>query len=182
LKVTGDKRLTALTLDYVGTAYTFMGQPAKALQYHQQALPLQVAIADKQRQAFILNNIGRAYYLLSDPARAFDYYTQALVLFRAIEDRNNAARSLEGLARVEKSRSNLVQARKDIEAALALIESVRARSGSQQLRASYTASMGNAYEFYIDLLMRLHEHDPKAGYDALALQASERGRARSLVE
>ncbi|MFL6501128.1 MAG: tetratricopeptide repeat protein, partial [Candidatus Udaeobacter sp.] len=182
LKATGDKRLMAVTLDYIGTVNTVMGQPAKALEYHQQALSLHVAIEDKQNQAAVLNNIGRAYYLLSDPAKAFDYYNQALVLFRAIEDRNNAARSLQGLARVEKSRGNLVQARKDIEGALALIETVRARSGSQQLRASYTASMENAYELYIDLLMKLHEQEPKAGFDAAALQASERGRARSLVE
>ena len=182
LKVTGDKRLMAVTLDYIGTVYADLAHPDKALEYHLQALPLQVAIEDKQGQAAILNNIGRAYNLLSEPAKAFDYYNQALVLFRAIEDRNNAARSLRGLARVEKSRGNLVQARKDIEESLALIETIRARSGSQQLRASYIASMENAYELYIDLLMKLHEQDPRAGYDALALQASERGRARSLVE
>ena len=182
LRATGNKRLTAITLDYIGTVYADMGQPAKALEYHQEALPLQVAIEDKQNQANILNNIARAYYLLSDRAKALDYYNQALVLFRAIEDTNNAARSLHGLARVEKSRGNLAQSRKDIEESLALIETVRARSGSQQNRASYFASMENAYEFYIDLLMKLHEQDPKAGYDAAALQASERGRARSLVE
>ena len=181
-KTTGNKRLTAVTLDYIGTAYADMNQPAKALEYHLEALPLQVAIEDKQMQAAVLNNIGRAYYLLADPAKAFDYYNQALVLFRAIEDRNNAARSLQGLARVEKRRGNLVQARKEIEEALALIETVRARSGSQQLRASYIASMENAYELYIDVLMKLHEQDPKAEYEAAALQASERGRARSLLE
>ena len=181
-KTTGNKRLTAVTLDYIGSVYADMNQPAKALEYHQQALPLQVAIEDKQLQAAVLNNIGRAYYLLSEPAKAFDYYNQALVLFRAIEDRNNAARSLQGLARVEESRGNLVQARKDIEEALALIETVRARSGSQQLRASYIASVQNTYKLYIDVLMKLHEQDPKAGYEAAALQASERGRARSLLE
>lgn len=181
-RTTGDKRLTAVTLDYIGSIYAHIGQPAKALEYHQEALPLQVAIEDKQLQAVVINNIARAYDLLAEPAKALDYYNQALVLFRAIEDGNNAARSLHGLARVEKSRGNLVQARKDIEEALSLIETVRARSGSQQLRASYIASMENAYELYIDILMKLHEQDPKAGYDAAALQASERGRTRSLVE
>ena len=38
------------------------------------------------------------------------------------------------------------------------------------------------YDFYIDLLMRLHHREPKQGYDALALQASERARARTLLE
>jgi CHAT domain-containing protein len=40
----------------------------------------------------------------------------------------------------------------------------------------------NHYEFYIDLLMRLHKLKPSAGYDGKALEASERARARSLLE
>src|SRR5262249_13757585 len=38
------------------------------------------------------------------------------------------------------------------------------------------------YEFYVDLLMRLDQRFPSQGYDAAALQASERARARSLLE
>ena len=179
---TGNKRLEAITLDYIGSVQAKMGQAAKALEYHQQALQLQVAIENRQRQANSINNIGRDYFLLGDPAKALDYYNQALTLYRTIEDRNGAARSLEGLARVQANRGDLATARKNIEEALALIETVRARSGSQQLRASYLASMENAYEFYVDLLMKLHAQKPHAGHDAEALQAAERGRARSLLE
>ncbi len=49
-------------------------------------------------------------------------------------------------------------------------------------RASYFATVQNYYEFYVDLLMQLHKQQPSQGYDALALQASERARARSLLE
>jgi len=38
------------------------------------------------------------------------------------------------------------------------------------------------HQFYTDLLMQLHKQQPTQGYDALALQASERARARSLLE
>jgi len=46
--------------------------------------------------------------------------------------------------------------------------------------ASYFASKQKYHEFYIDLLMQLHQQNPTKGYDVLALQASERSRARSL--
>ncbi len=46
--------------------------------------------------------------------------------------------------------------------------------------ASYFASKQKYHEFYIDLLMQLHQQNPSKGYDVLALQASERSRARSL--
>jgi CHAT domain-containing protein len=90
--------------------------------------------------------------------------------------------ALEGRARAEQQRGNLADSRKNIEESLTLIETVRAQSGSQQLRASYLASRDKAYEFYVDLLMQLHAKEPGNGHDAEALQASERGRARSLTE
>ena len=74
---------------------------------------------------------------------------------------------------------NLAEARKDVEESLSLIETVRAHSGSQTLKASYLASKEKAYELYVDVLMQLHAKDPSARHDAEALQVSERGRARS---
>src|SRR5262249_18615037 len=53
---------------------------------------------------------------------------------------------------------------------------------SHQLRSSYFAYVRKYYEFDIDLLMRLNKQQPAAGFDAAALQASEKGRARSLLE
>ena len=37
-------------------------------------------------------------------------------------------------------------------------------------------------EFYIDLLMRLHQENPSQQLDRVAFNASETGRARSLLE
>ena len=178
----GNKRLQAVTLDYIGNVYRNTDQAAKALEFHQQALPLQLATEDRQREAVLRRDIGDDYRVLGDSAKALDSFNQALTLSRTIEDRNSAAMSLEGLARVELSRGDLVQARKNVEEALSLIETVRARSGGQQSRASYLASREKTYELYIDLLMKLHAKDPGAGHDADALRASERGRARSLLE
>lgn len=77
---------------------------------------------------------------------------------------------------------NLDQALNQIETALNLVETVRARIKAEDLRISFLASRHSDYEFYIDLLMRLHERRPSAGYDALAFEASERARGRNLLE
>jgi CHAT domain-containing protein len=69
-----------------------------------------------------------------------------------------------------------------IEAAIQIIESLRDKIIGQELRSSYFASVQEYYEFYRDLLMRLHKLKPSAGYDGAALQVSERARARSLLE
>jgi CHAT domain-containing protein len=86
------------------------------------------------------------------------------------------------MARLESDRGNLAEAKSRIEEALTVIESLRINVKSHQLRASFFASVRVFNELNIDLLMRLHKERPAEGFDALALQASERGRARSLLE
>jgi CHAT domain-containing protein len=178
----GDRRSEGVTLDHLGVAYSLMGEPEKALGYHQQALERHRAAESPRTEAMALGNIGHVYTLLRDPKKAIEFHGQALRLFRAVGDRQNEAKMLLGLARAEREQGNLAEARKDIEASLALTEAVRANVNSQQLRASYFASKREPYEVYIDLLMELHRLKPTEGHDAEALQASERGRARSLTE
>lgn len=172
----------AQTLDFLGFTYSEMGQPEKALEYHRQAVEIQRATRNARREAVSLNNLGHVYGLLGKPENALDQFVQALSILRNINDLNNAAVALEGKARAEQQLGKLSEAINDIKESLSLIETVRARTGSQQFRVSYLASREKAYELYADLLMQLHAKEPAARHDAEALQVSERGRARSLLE
>lgn len=172
---TGNRAQEGETLDDLGQTYAAQGQYQRALEYHRQALEIQQVVGNVLRQGTALINLGKAYNLLQQPKDALQHFNRALVIFRGIDDLKSSAMALEGLARAEQKLGNPAAARKHIEESLALSETVRARSGSLQLRASYRASVENAYEFYIDLLMQ-------QGQNAEALKASERGRARSLLE
>lgn len=179
---TGNKTQEAETLDLLGALYSRQNQLQKALDFHEEALKLQRASGNIRREAISLSNLGHVYTVLGRPSEGVDYFNQSLSIFRSIGDLNNAATALEGRARAEQQLGNLIESRKSIEESLSLIETVRAQSGSQQHRASYLASRETAYEYYVDLLMQLNVREPGKGHDAEALQASERGRARSLTE
>ncbi|MEO1378501.1 MAG: CHAT domain-containing protein, partial [Cyanobacteria bacterium J06635_10] len=69
-----------------------------------------------------------------------------------------------------------------IEKTIKLVENIRSNVDRRQLRTSYFASVQKYYEFYIDLLMQLHEKYPSKGYNTEALHLSERARSRSLIE
>lgn len=178
----GDKRAEGITLDHIGIAYASMGQLEQALQFHLQALERHRAAQSPRTEAIALGNIGHVYELMHQPQRAVEYYDQALTILNSLGDRQNQAKMYEGKASSEQSLGNLRAALDDIERSVGLIESVRSAAGAQQARSSYLASRHSAYELYIDLLMQMHAADPKAGYDAKALQASERARARSLID
>ena len=177
-----DLRGQAITLNNIANCYEHLGEKQKALDYYNQALALMPAVGEAFYTATTLNNIGAVYRDLGEHQKALDYYNQALLLRRTIGDRNGESATLFHIARLERDRGNLVEARDRIEAALAAVESLRANVASQQLRASFFASVQRYHEFNIDLLMRLHKQRPSEGFDAAALQASEKSRARSLLE
>jgi CHAT domain-containing protein/tetratricopeptide (TPR) repeat protein len=181
-KATGNRAQEGETIDEIGAAYAAQGQLEKAVLYHREALEILRGAGNVRREALALINLGETYNLLGQPDKAIEEFTQALAILRNIGDLNAAASALDGLARAEQKRGDFDAARRNITESLALIETVRSRSTSLQLRASYRASVERAYEFYIDLLMQQHEKDPDRGFDAEALKASERGRARSLLE
>ena len=74
------------------------------------------------------------------------------------------------------------QARQEFEKAIVLVESIRADVVSSEARSSYFATTQYPYEQYVDLLMEMHRHQPADGYHVLAFDASQRARARSLLE
>ena len=179
---TGNRAHEAETLDEMGVAYTAQGQHEKALECHRQAVEIQRSVGNLRREALALLNIGEAYNRLEQPDKALEPLTQALSITRNISDLHTAAVALEEIAWAEQKRGNVEAAHKYVEESIGLIETVRARTGSLQLRASYRALMEKAYELYIDVLMQQHAKSPTQGFDAEALKASERGRARSLLE
>jgi len=178
----GDRRGEGITLDHIGIVYASLGQPGRALEYHQKGLERHRTAESPRTEAVALGNIGHVHNLLKQPEKAVEFYTEALAIFNRIGDRQNEAKMYEGLANAERNLGNFSGALKHIDAALTLIESVRSAAGAQQSRSAYLASRHAAYELNIDLLMHLHQQNPTAGYDSKALQASERARARSLIE
>ncbi len=181
-RAVGDRRMEATTLSNIGVVYARLGELEKALEYFNRALPIHRAVGDRGGEATTLNNIGGIYAHLGEPEKALEYCNQALSILRAVGDRNGEATTLGNIAGVERSLGHLAEARSRIEEALRIIESLRTRVISPELRATFLASRLDFYEFYIDLLMQMHRREPTRGYDALALQASERARARSLLE
>lgn len=181
-RATGDRGGEAITINNIGLVYFGLGEKQKALEYYDEALKLRRSVGDRPQEAVTLNNIGLVYDSLGDTEKALDYLSQSLLLSRAVGDRGNEARTLYIIAQIEMRRGNFSKASSSIEAALDIVESLRVKVASPELRASYLASVHQYYSLYISLLMRLHQMNPGQGNDARALHVSERERARTLLE
>src|SRR4029077_7399242 len=100
---------------------------------------------------------------------------EARALFEKTGDRQGKALSRFGGARSLARLGDLKAARQALAPSLDLVENLRGDAPSLDFRASYFASKQHYWDLYVDVLMRSHE-------EALALQASERRRARSLLD
>ena len=143
--------------------------------------------------------LGKAYAANGQNALALESYRRALPLWRKANKILQEADTNWEMAIVQRQQGDLAQAKTQIETAIERIE-----SGSNTIEqfqsvvdklvvpqkpspyksylklADYLAAKHDYYEFYIDLLMQLHQQSSTAGYQELAFQASERSHARGL--
>jgi len=179
----GEARLAAATLNNLGELHVAQGRRDLAGSEFEQALAESRRAEERQREAYTLRNLGTlaaANRLLDS---AWVHLEQSLEIERAIRNQDGEAESLREMARVLKSQGRIDQALTLSDSALTIVESLRSKVGNPQLRTTYFSSKRAFYELHIDLLMNnvgAAAHAP--GSLTAALEASERARARSLVD
>ncbi len=178
----GDRRGEAATLDRRGTVLSRLGRKQEALASHRAALAILQAVGDRLSEAHVLASIGWLYESWGRPTEALSYFARCLRIFRQIGDQHGTAYALLGDARVAWRLGRLERAQSQVEAALEIVESMRSEVQSRALRSSYLASRQDYYEIYVQILMGRQAREPGQGWEARALAASSRARARSLLE
>lgn len=179
---TGDKRGVAFSLSGLSGAWYELGEVDKAIALSDEAIALWEEMGEvrshgesKWRRGLMLIDIGR----LDDAKTSLD---AALEIARKVRDRTSEASALYGIARYQRKKDDLDAALARIEEAIGIVESLRGKIASEELRASYLASVSKFYDFYVSLQMEMDRKRPGSGFAARALESSERARARSLLD
>lgn len=177
----GDARHVAEISSAIGVVYASLKQGGRALEYLNADLRFNQAIKDRWGEVIAHNYIVFAYRILGENEKAFEHAKQMLSIMSTLKVASgDAVTILYNVAGLEDDRGNLEEAIKYAEAAINLAGSIKIVN--ERLRTAYFAGTHDIYLHYIRLLMRLHAQKPTAGYDVKALEASERGRARVLLE
>lgn len=165
----------------LGLIYAAEGDRVQALDSFRRALELSQN-SYKDLAAHTIINIAALDEQSGDWQQANVHYNRALATFVALGHKSAEAKTRYLIARGLWKNKNPIGAREQIEAALRIVESLQARIVSDELRYAYFTSVRDYYDLYLELLMSSHTQDPTAGFDRLALEVNERGRARSLLE
>lgn len=177
-----DPRGESIILGRIGRLYLELGDLPEAQKTLSQRIRFATEQKDLAGQGDAHSILGEVYLAMGDHKRAFDELNLALEFRRKVRDRHGEAVTLLALAKAKRELGTIADARNEVEKAIKIIETIRAKVVGVDLRISYLAAHQRYYELLIDLLMRLHEKEPNAGHDAAALQATERARARALLE
>jgi len=178
----GSGPLQVKALNALAAAYLEANQAGQALGFLQEALAITLRDKDARGEANTLANLARAEDIQGHGERATELFTKAEAVYRRFGDRMAVAKILHGRALAARSSGHFFEARRDTEESLGLIEALRREPERAELRASLLDARHSVYEVYVDLLVRLHEQEPGAGYDAKAFEASEGTRVRTFVE
>jgi tetratricopeptide (TPR) repeat protein len=117
------------------------GQPMKALQLYEAALPITREVGDRQGEATILNNMADIYRTTGQPVQALALFEQALLNWREVGDRASEAATLNGMAIVYRATGQLVQALALYEQALPIAQ----EEGNRAVEATTLHNMAGVY-------------------------------------
>jgi CHAT domain-containing protein/tetratricopeptide (TPR) repeat protein len=172
----------SVALMEIGAGHARLGRHQNAMELYNQALAIFREVKRPVDEARVLLRMGESKQKIGQPTEAAALLTDSVNLNRQIGNRGQEITSLTALARLEGERGNLAQARTHIEDSLRIAETLRSDLVSRESRTSIIAAVQDSYQIYTDLLMRQHRADPTKGFDALAVETSERQRARSLLD
>jgi len=181
-KEVGNRQEEAMALAAVGDTMTALGQGEEALPSLGDALELAREGQAPWGRFFSLHHLGETHRALGHLGEAREFLDQALAQARTLGNLAAESMTLTALARLEVDHDDLARARDLLGTALTLTESRRSQVASEELRTTYLAAKIDRYELLIDVLMELHLREPEAGHDLEALAASERARARGLLD
>lgn len=179
---TGEKNGEASALSNLAEIYWLRNDKQKSVENYEKSLAIYKNVNFREGEADSLSNLGFIYEIMGNADKALNNHSLALQIYRLLGTQSGEIRALYGIARVAYLRGNLNESLAKTETAINLIENIRAKIASTELRTSYLSNYQQLYKFYIDLLMQINKNKPSQGFDARALQASERARARGLLD
>jgi len=172
----------AAILKAMGIAQAKSQRPEKALELYGQSLAIYREVKNRNLEGVLIFDLGEANLQLGRIDQAAALFTQSVAVARSVGNRSSEVEALSALAKLEGERGNLAEAQTLVEKSLQVAETLRSELVSSESRSAFLATVQDSYQFYTDLLMRRHRAEPGKGFDALAIETSERQRARSLLD
>jgi CHAT domain-containing protein len=168
-------------LGYIADEYYYLGNYAEALNYFNQQLSLSKASNSRNPLLFAHFGLGKTYTRMNESDKALE--NLRLALNYVGEDRNSLSNIILWIGINKRNAGQLEEAKAELEKAIEIVESIRNRLSSQDLRTAYFSKSNRIiYEVYVSVLMELFFKTQNPQYQTLAFEYAEKAKARTLLE
>jgi CHAT domain-containing protein len=174
-----DETFLGIALYDVGLAERSAGAPARALADFREAVRHGHLLTYQSKEHI---QLGELLDQEGNRQDALAEFAQAESLSQGVADPASLMEAQFAVARWYARDGQLARANEELAPAFEKLEAARKLVSSSTLQASYFAAKRKCYELAVELQMRLFERDPSGGADAVALEMSERSRARGLLD
>ena len=175
------KRLATSTWQ-LGTVQRTFGQTGLAMDSFRRAIKLADSVHDAALEALAVMDWGDTLESLGRREEARGLFEKALPLSQTAENTPLQLDARYRIARAQFEASREEDAKRNLKIALDSVEAQRRAIGNTDLQASYFAQVRKCLDLYVEILMHEQERDPSTGAATQALEVSESGRARALLD
>lgn len=172
----------ALALHRLGTAFRLQGDRSEAEVTLRKARQIARTGEAHRVEAYAIADLAHMADLAGREQEALRGFEQARQVFLDLEINLYVASTLLGTAETYRDLGQLDKAIASIEQAIELVEPVRSNLEKPEDRVGFFAARHRYYDLYIELLMEQARRRPGEGYEIRAFEASERSKARSLLD
>lgn len=166
--------LQAQALSNLGNAELSLKNYPKSLDYYQQSLSIAQTLKDQRQESLALQGLGSVHTVLKNHVDAVSYLQKSLAIAKQVNDGFLKAKIMHGLGANLRELGRLQEAEQYFNTAVTLLDKLR-----QGLADIDQVSIFETQVHSYALLRRVLAEQNKVD---LALEASERGRARAFVE
>jgi len=170
----GTRPLEATALNNLGNCYREISNYQEALDHLSRAQTIFQEIGSLPKQSEGLKDLGMCYEAMENFAQAIDCHTRSLAIAQEIGLSETAWKAKWGLGEAHWQLGELDTAKTYYKQSITAVEAISGRIKVEELRQSYTASVRELYEEYMELLIEAGEGE---GTQAV----NQRSRAREFL-
>jgi filamentous hemagglutinin family protein len=172
----GDRYGEMQALGNLGNSHASITEFDRAIDYHQQSITLARELNNRLQEAQALLNLGTTHSYRRDYPQAATHHEQSLTIMRELKARLGEGIALTNLGDALFNLDRLLEAEQVLFAGVEVWESLRAGLGNND------ALKVSLFETQLATYRNLQEVLADQDKAAIALEVSERGRARAFVE
>lgn len=176
----GHDYFKAIAKQTLGDIELDRGNTRGAIALFNETLP--VFTRNENYLAVIKNKLGAAYEKSGNTLKARALFNSAALKNRHTRDTVQLADNMFNLARNSFNAGHIDLAFGEIKESILITESLYHDVNNGKLRQSFLSDTFDRYNLLIRVLMAKHKRFPNEGFEIQALQASEKGRSRKMLE